>query len=61
MGDATVADTAFSIALVRAEERLRPEPERLFDDPYAAIFAAAGAHVQRRARGVRRHGAEVRG
>jgi len=46
MGEATVADTAFSIALVRAEERLRPEPERLFDDPYAGLFAAAGAHVQ---------------
>lgn len=41
----TVADTAFSIAVVRAEEALRPEAERLFDDPYASLFAAAGAHA----------------
>ncbi len=39
----TVADTAFSIAVVRAEEGARPEDERLFSDPYAAVFAAAGA------------------
>ncbi len=39
----TVADTAFSIAVVRAEEGRRPDGERLFVDPYAAAFAAAGA------------------
>lgn len=42
---ATVADTAFSIAVVRAEEALRPPSERLFEDPYAALFAEAGAHA----------------
>lgn len=41
----TVADTAFSIAAVRAEEADRPESEQLFTDPYAAAFAAAGAHA----------------
>jgi methyltransferase (TIGR00027 family) len=41
----SVADTAFSIAVVRADEALRPEQERLFDDPYASMFAAAGAHA----------------
>ena len=41
----TVADTAFSIAVVRAEEEGRPEGERLFTDPYASAFAAAGAHA----------------
>jgi methyltransferase (TIGR00027 family) len=41
----TVADTAFSIAVVRAEEAQRPPAERLFDDPYASFFAAAGAHA----------------
>jgi methyltransferase (TIGR00027 family) len=41
----SVADTAFSIAAVRAEEATRPEGERLFDDPYASIFAAAGTHA----------------
>lgn len=41
----TVADTAFSIAAVRAEEGRRPEGERLFVDPYADAFAAAGAHA----------------
>src|SRR5262245_2989141 len=41
----TVADTAFSIAVVRAEEASRPDGERLFADPYASAFAAAGAHV----------------
>ena len=41
----TVADTAFSIAVVRAEEESRPEGERLFTDPYASMFAAAGAHA----------------
>lgn len=41
----SVADTAFSIAIVRAKEAERPEAERLFDDPYARLFSAAGAHV----------------
>jgi methyltransferase (TIGR00027 family) len=41
----SVADTAFSIAAVRADEALRPEGGRLFDDPYASLFAAAGAHA----------------
>jgi methyltransferase (TIGR00027 family) len=40
----TVADTAFSIAVVRAEEGGKPESERLFVDPYASAFAAGGAH-----------------
>lgn len=42
----TVADTAFSIAVVRAEEGGRSEGERLFTDPYASAFAAAGAHAE---------------
>lgn len=37
----TVADTAFSIALVRAEEAERPASEQLFEDPYASVFLAA--------------------
>jgi methyltransferase (TIGR00027 family) len=41
----TVADTAYSIATIRADESARPPGERLFDDPYAAIFARAGQHV----------------
>ncbi len=41
----SVADTAFSIAVVRAEEGERPEAERLFEDPYAHLFAAAGEHA----------------
>jgi methyltransferase (TIGR00027 family) len=41
----SVADTAFSTAVVRADEALRPEAERLFDDPYAYLFAAAGRHT----------------
>jgi methyltransferase (TIGR00027 family) len=41
----TVADTAFSIAVVRAEEGARPDGERLFVDPYATAFVAAGAHA----------------
>ena len=41
----TVADTAFSIAVVRAEEGRRPDGEQLFVDPYASAFAAAGVHV----------------
>ena len=42
---ASVADTAYSIAVVRAEETERPEGERLFSDPYAHHFAGAGAHA----------------
>jgi methyltransferase (TIGR00027 family) len=45
MSSSIVADTAFSIAVVRAEEEQRPPAERLFEDPYAARFAAAGAHA----------------
>ncbi|MCC6527687.1 MAG: SAM-dependent methyltransferase [Polyangiaceae bacterium] len=41
----TVADTAFSIAAVRAAEAARPAAERLFEDPYASLFAAGGAHA----------------
>jgi methyltransferase (TIGR00027 family) len=41
----TVADTAFSIAVVRADEGRRPKAERLFDDPYASTFGEAGAHA----------------
>jgi methyltransferase (TIGR00027 family) len=41
----TVADTAFSIAVVRAEEADRPAAERLFTDPYASVFAALGAEA----------------
>jgi len=41
----SVADTAFSIAVVRAEETVFPERERLFDDPYAKIFAAVETHA----------------
>jgi len=41
----TAADTAFSIAAVRAEESLRPTHERLFEDPYASLFQALGAHA----------------
>jgi methyltransferase (TIGR00027 family) len=40
-----VADTAYSIATIRADEASLPIAERLFDDPYAAIFARAGAHA----------------
>jgi methyltransferase (TIGR00027 family) len=41
----SVADTAFVVAVVRAEEGQKPAAERLFEDPYAAIFAAEGAHA----------------
>lgn len=37
----TVTDTAFAIASIRADEAERPVGERLFDDPYARLFAAA--------------------
>jgi methyltransferase (TIGR00027 family) len=42
----TASDTAYAIATIRAEEASLPEAERLFDDPYAPIFAAAGAHAK---------------
>jgi methyltransferase (TIGR00027 family) len=42
----SIADTAFSIAVARAQEGSRPEAERLFEDPYASMFAAAGAHAK---------------
>lgn len=42
----TVSDTAYSIAQIRADESLRPAGERLFDDPYASVFAAAGEHAR---------------
>jgi methyltransferase (TIGR00027 family) len=41
----TVSDTAYAIAIVRSEESARPAEERLFEDPYAAIFAAGGEHA----------------
>ena len=41
----TVADTAFAIAVVRADEADLPSAERLFEDPFAQIFASAGAHA----------------
>jgi methyltransferase (TIGR00027 family) len=41
----SVADTAFSIAVVRAAEGDRPDGERLFVDPYASAFTAGGAHA----------------
>jgi methyltransferase (TIGR00027 family) len=42
----TIADTAYSIAAVRAEESAKPAAERLFDDPFAALFYASGAHAE---------------
>lgn len=42
----TVADTAYAIAAVRAREAERPEAERLFTDPYAHLFEAAGEHAR---------------
>jgi methyltransferase (TIGR00027 family) len=42
----TVSDTAYAIAHVRALESALPPAERLFDDPYAALFAAAGEHAR---------------
>ena len=41
----TPADTGYSIAAIRAAEAELPAAERLFADPYAARFAAAGAHA----------------
>lgn len=51
MGDSgsaslTVSDTAYAIAHMRALEMERPAEERLFEDPYARIFAAAGEHAR---------------
>jgi len=34
----TAADTAYSTAFMRALEKERPASERLFEDPYAALF-----------------------
>jgi methyltransferase (TIGR00027 family) len=43
----TASDTAYAIAFVRARESELPEGQRLFEDPYARIFAAAaGAAVR---------------
>lgn len=39
----TVSDTAYAIATIRAMES--GLPAALFEDPYAAIFSAAGAHA----------------
>jgi methyltransferase (TIGR00027 family) len=41
----TVSDTAYTVAAIRALEVERPVSERLFDDPYASLFQAAGAHA----------------
>ncbi len=40
---AEVTDTAAAIARVRSWERDLPEPERLFDDPYAHLFGGGEA------------------
>lgn len=42
----TAADTAYAMAFIRAQEMERPEGERLFEDPYARIFDAAGEHAR---------------
>jgi methyltransferase (TIGR00027 family) len=42
----TAADTAYAIATIRVLEGSRAEGERLFDDPYAPLFEAAGAHAK---------------
>lgn len=42
----TVSDTAYAIAFIRALEAELGDGERLFEDPYARIFAAAGAHAR---------------
>lgn len=41
----TAADTAFSIAFVRAEESEKPAEARLFEDPFAALFHRGGAEA----------------
>jgi hypothetical protein len=45
----TAADTAYSMAFMRALEKERPASERLFEDPYAALFSAGGAHASEEA------------
>lgn len=42
----TASDTAYAIAFVRAQEAELAEGERLFEDPCARIFAAAGEHAR---------------
>jgi methyltransferase (TIGR00027 family) len=42
----TVSDTAYAIAFIRAQEAELVEGERLFEDPYARLFAAAGEHAR---------------
>lgn len=42
----TASDTAYAIALVRAQEAELMASERLFEDPYARVFAAAGDHAR---------------
>lgn len=42
----TVSDTAYAISSVRAQEADLSESERLFEDPYARIFAASGDHAR---------------
>lgn len=42
----TVSDTAYAIALIRAQEADLNESERLFHDPFAHVFASAGAHAR---------------
>lgn len=42
----TVSDTAYAISSVRAQEAELSGSERLFEDPYAQIFAAAGDHAR---------------
>lgn len=42
----TVSDTAYAIAVIRAREAELGESERLFEDPLARIFAAAGGHAR---------------
>jgi hypothetical protein len=44
---ASVADTAFAVAVVRAEEGEKPAAERLFEDPYAAISPRRGRTPRR--------------
>ncbi|MFO0588137.1 MAG: SAM-dependent methyltransferase [Polyangiaceae bacterium] len=42
----TASDTAYAIAVIRAREADFPESERLFEDPYARLFADAGEHAR---------------
>src|SRR5262249_62051874 len=43
-----VADTAVTVARIRAEEATLPAGERLFDDPYAQLFTQGDAEVDAR-------------